>query len=55
VFNHVSMYFSDVIWTGLSTEHIRKGLVGEVTQDQLREYWSVISPAPTSTGCAAGI
>jgi hypothetical protein len=45
VFNHVSMYFADVIWTGLSTEHIRKGLVGEVTQDQLREYWSVISPA----------
>ncbi|MGA3073824.1 MAG: alpha/beta hydrolase family protein [Bryobacteraceae bacterium] len=45
VFNHVSMYFSDVIWTGLSTEHIRKGLVGEVTQDQLRRYWSVISPA----------
>jgi pimeloyl-ACP methyl ester carboxylesterase len=45
VFNHVSMYFSDVIWTGLSTEHIRKGLIGEVTQDQLREYWSVISPA----------
>jgi len=45
VFNHVSMYFSDVIWTGLSTEHIRKGLVGQITQDELREYWSVISPA----------
>jgi hypothetical protein len=45
VFNHISMYFSDVIWTGLSTEHIRKGLVGTVTQDQLRDYWSVISPA----------
>jgi hypothetical protein len=45
VFNHVSMYFSDVIWTGLSTAHIRQGLIGEVTQDQLREYWSVISPA----------
>ncbi len=45
VFNHVSMYFSDVIWTGLSTEHIRKGLVGEVTAAQLRDYWSVISPA----------
>lgn len=45
VFNHVSMYFADVIWTGLSTEHIRQGLKGEVTQDQLRDYWSVISPA----------
>ena len=45
MFNHVSMYFSDVIWTGLSTGHIRKGLDGMVTQDQLREYWSVISPA----------
>jgi hypothetical protein len=44
VFNHVSMYFSDVIWTGLSTGHIRKGLAGTVTADQLRHYWSVISP-----------
>jgi pimeloyl-ACP methyl ester carboxylesterase len=39
------MYFSDVIWTGLSTEHIRQGLAGRVNQTQLREYWSVISPA----------
>lgn len=45
VFNHVSMYFSDVVWTGLSTQHVRKGFGDEVTQDQLREYWSVISPA----------
>ncbi|HYL95884.1 MAG TPA: prolyl oligopeptidase family serine peptidase [Terriglobales bacterium] len=45
VFNHVSMYFSDVVWTGLSTEHIMKGLAGEVTQDQLREFWAPISPA----------
>ncbi len=45
VFNHVSMYFSDVVWTGLSTEHIRKGFRDHVTQDQLREYWAPISPA----------
>ena len=45
VFNHVSMYFSDVIWTGLSTAHVRKSLVEHMTQEQLREYWSVISPA----------
>jgi len=45
VFNHVSMYFSDVVWTGLATQHVRKGLAAEVTQEQLREYWKVISPA----------
>ncbi len=45
VFNHVSMYFSDVVWTGLSTQHVRKGFGEEITQDQLRQYWAVISPA----------
>ena len=45
VFNHVSMYFSDVVWTGLSTGHIRKSLADGVTQDQLREFWAPISPA----------
>jgi hypothetical protein len=45
VFNHVSMYFSDVVWTGLATQHVRKGFGTEVTQEQLRQYWSVISPA----------
>ena len=45
VFNHVSMYFSDVVWTGLSTQHVRNGFGAAVTQDQLRRYWSVISPA----------
>ena len=45
VFNHVSLYFSDVVWTGLATQHIRRGFGAEVTQDQLRQYWSVISPA----------
>jgi hypothetical protein len=45
VFNHVSMYFSDVVWTGLSTQHVREGFGTEVSQDDLRRYWSVISPA----------
>ncbi len=45
VFNHVSMYFSDVVWTGLSTQHVRDGFGSQVTQDDLREFWSVISPA----------
>jgi len=45
IFNHVSMYFSDVVWTGLSTQHVRKGFGDEVSQDELRRYWSVISPA----------
>jgi len=45
IFNHVSMYFSDVVWTGLSTQHIRRGFGAQITQEQLRSYWSVISPA----------
>ena len=45
IFNHVSMYFSDVVWTGLSTQHVRRGFGDEVGQDELRRYWSVISPA----------
>jgi hypothetical protein len=43
--NHVSMYFGDVVWTGLSTGHIRRSIEGHLTQDQLRQYWAVISPA----------
>lgn len=45
VFNHVSMYFSDVVWTGLSTKHVRNGFEGNVTQEDLRKLWAVISPA----------
>ncbi len=44
VFNHCSTYFADVVWEGLSTQHIRQGLETEVTLDQLREAWDVISP-----------
>jgi Alpha/beta hydrolase domain containing 18 len=45
IFNHVSLNFGDVIWTGLSTQHVRKGFGQEVSQEELRRYWSVISPA----------
>jgi dienelactone hydrolase len=45
-FNHVSPYFADVVWRGLSTEHVRAGLEGHVTLDQLRRCWMPISPWP---------
>jgi pimeloyl-ACP methyl ester carboxylesterase len=45
IFNHVSMYFSDVVWTGLSSQHVRKGFGDVVSQDDLRRYWAMISPA----------
>jgi hypothetical protein len=45
VFNHISTYVSDVVWTGISTQHVRQGFEGSVTQDELRNYWSIISPA----------
>lgn len=45
IFNHVSMYFSDVVWTGLSTQHVRRGFGEVISQDDLRRYWAVISPA----------
>lgn len=45
VFNHVSMYFGDVVWTGLATRHVRQGLERFVSQEQVRAYWRVISPA----------
>ena len=36
--------FGDVVWRGLSTEHVRQGLDGHVDIDQLRELWRPISP-----------
>lgn len=45
IYNHVSMYFSDVVWTGLSTQFVARGFHEHVSQDELRRYWSVISPA----------
>ena len=45
VFNHVSSYFADVVWKGLSTYHVKAALEQEVSLEELREYWKPISPA----------
>ncbi len=45
-FNHVSGYVADVAWNGISTRHVRQGFGNHLTLDELREYWSPISPVP---------
>jgi dienelactone hydrolase len=42
--NHVSPVFADVVWRGLSTQHVRAGLDGNVDLDLLRALWTPISP-----------
>jgi hypothetical protein len=42
--NHVSPWFADVVWRGLSTRHVREGLNGAVDLEQLRRIWRPISP-----------
>ena len=42
--NHISPHFADVVWRGLSTEHVRKGLDGHVDLETLRDLWKPISP-----------
>ena len=44
--NHVSPYFADVVWEGLSTAHVRAGLDGAIDLDLLRRVWLPISPYP---------
>ena len=44
--NHISPYFADVVWGGLSTMHVRETLEGNVTLDELRRMWLPISPEP---------
>jgi Prolyl oligopeptidase family len=45
-FLHVSTYFSDAVRTGMTTMHVWEGLRSHVTDDELRRYWSPISPVP---------
>src|SRR3989441_2747091 len=42
--NHISPHFADVVWRGLSTEHVRAGLDGHIDLDSLRALWKPISP-----------
>jgi hypothetical protein len=42
--NHVSPYFADVVWTGISTRQVRKGLEGHISLEDLRRIWMPISP-----------
>ena len=46
VFIHVSSFFADVVWKGLSTIHVRKSLIDSIDLDELRYLWSPISPHP---------
>lgn len=44
VFNHVSGYFADVVWHGISTQHVRAGFGDALTLEELRRHWLPISP-----------
>jgi dienelactone hydrolase len=42
--NHVSPFFADVVWRGLSTSHVRTGLEDAIDLERLRAMWLPISP-----------
>jgi len=42
--NHISPYFADVVWRGISTRHVRDGMDGHIELDLLRALWAPISP-----------
>jgi pimeloyl-ACP methyl ester carboxylesterase len=46
VFIHVSSYYADVVWNGLSTSHVRKTLESAIDLTGLRRLWEPISPFP---------
>jgi Prolyl oligopeptidase family len=43
---HVSTFFGDVVADGLTTSNVWEPLRARVTLDELRRYWSPISPFP---------
>jgi hypothetical protein len=46
VFLHVSTYFADVVRTGMNTAHVWESLRSSVSAEELRRFWSPISPFP---------
>ena len=46
VFLHVSTYFGDVVRTGLTTSLVWAGLRDHLTAEEIRHFWSPISPFP---------
>jgi dienelactone hydrolase len=46
IFNHVSGYVADVVWQGISTQHVRAGIENHLSLEELREFWKPISPVP---------
>lgn len=44
VFNHISPYFADVVWQGISTRQVRQGLEKGIALPELRQLWLPLSP-----------
>ncbi len=44
VYNLFSLYFADVVWTGLTTRHVRQSFDGHIELPQLRDAWEAITP-----------
>jgi len=45
-FLHASTYFGEVVSHGLTTQNVWESLQTGVSRDELRHYWSPISPFP---------
>jgi dienelactone hydrolase len=45
-FLHASTYFGDVVAHGLTTSHVWESIEPNISRDDLRRYWSPISPMP---------
>ncbi len=43
-FSHLGTSFADIVWTGVSTRHIREGLEPAIDIAQLRAVWGLLSP-----------